>query len=43
MRIGVFGDVWSASTGMSVVLRNIAKQLAFHDDLEVYYFGRFGC
>ena len=43
MRIGIFGDVWTAATGFAVVLTNIAKQLATHKDLEVYYFGRFGC
>jgi len=43
MRVGVFGDIWTACTGFSVVCTNIARQLASHKDLEVYYFGRYGC
>ena len=43
MNVGVFADKWDASTGMAVVCSNLARQLATHDDIEVYYFGRFGC
>lgn len=42
MRIGIFADKPSASTGFSVVCSNLAKQLSNYYDLEIYYFGRFG-
>ena len=41
-RIGILGDKDSACTGFSVVLGHLARELARYD-LEVYYFGRFGC
>lgn len=43
MRVGIFGDIWTACTGFSIVCGNLARQLGYHKDLEVYYFGRFGC
>jgi len=38
--IGIFGDMYTASTGMAVVLRNLANQLSKW--FQVIYFGRFG-
>jgi len=43
MKVGLFADIWTSCTGFSVVTTNLAKQLGKYDDLEVYYFGRFGC
>jgi len=42
MRLGIFADKPSASTGFAVVCSNLARELAGYYDLEVYYFGRFG-
>ena len=43
MKVGIFADIWTSCTGFSVVCQNLARQLGYHKDLEVYYFGRFGC
>ena len=42
MRVGIFADLPSASTGFAVVCSNIARELADYYDLEIYYFGRYG-